>query len=97
MSLSSAANITLATIRTSDPQLPLYWTTNIHASYQLTDNIQIFGLVNNLFNNRNATYGAFFDTTSNTQIANGVAYTDARTTVTPLQPVSLYGGVKMTF
>ena len=79
-----------------NPQLPLYWTTNLHASYQLTDNIQIFGLVNNLFNNRNATYGAFFDTTSNTQIATGLAYTSAQT-VTPLQPVSLYGGVKMTF
>ena len=38
-----------------NPQLPLYWTTNIHASYQVTDNIQMFGLVNNLFNNRNPT------------------------------------------
>lgn len=79
-----------------NPQLPLYWTVNIHASYQLTDNIQIFGLVNNLFNNRNATYGTFFDTTSDAQIANGTPYTNPRT-VTPLQPVSLYGGVKVTF
>lgn len=77
-------------------QLPLYWTANIHASYQITDNIQIFGLINNLFNNRNASFGAFFDTTSDAQIANGVPYTDPRT-LTPLQPVSLYGGVKMTF
>ncbi len=74
-----------------NPQLPLYWTTNLHASYQVTDNIQVFGLVNNLFNNRIATYGAFFDTTSDAQIANGVPYTNPRT-VTPLQPVSLYGG-----
>ena len=77
-------------------QLPLYWTTNIHASYQLTDNIQIFGLVNNLFNNRNPSYGTFFDTTSDAQIANGVPYTDPRT-VTPLTPLSLYGGIKITF
>ena len=79
-----------------NPQLPLYWTTNLHASYQVTDNIQVFGLVNNLFNNRNPTYGTFFDTTSDAQMANGVPYTNPRT-VTPLQPVSLYGGVKMTF
>ncbi|VTZ51446.1 TonB-dependent receptor [Methylocella tundrae] len=79
-----------------NPQLPLYWTANIHASYQLTDNIQIFGLVNNLFNNRNATYGSFFDTTTNAQIANGTALTDPRNQ-TPMTPLSLYGGVKVTF
>ncbi len=79
-----------------NPQLPLYWTANIHASYQVTENIQIFGLVNNLFNNRNATFGAFFDTGTNAQIANGLPLTDPRT-LTPLQPVSLYGGVKVTF
>ena len=79
-----------------NPQLPLYWTVNIHASFQLTDNVQVFGLVNNLFNNRNATFGTFFDTTSDTAIANGVTYTSPRT-LTPLAPVSVYGGVKVTF
>ncbi len=79
-----------------NPQLPLYWTVNIHASYQLTDNIQIFGLINNLFNNRNASFGTFFDTGTDAQIANGLPLTNPRT-LTPLQPVSLYGGVKVTF
>jgi iron complex outermembrane receptor protein len=80
----------------ANPQLPLYWTANIHASYQITENIQLFGLVNNLFNNRNATYGTFFDTTTNAQKANGTPLTDPRT-LTPLAPVSLYGGLKVTF
>ncbi|PNG26827.1 TonB-dependent receptor [Methylocella silvestris] len=79
-----------------NPQLPLYWTANIHASYQVTENIQVFGLVNNLFNNRNATYGAFFDTTTNAQIANGTSLTDPRT-LTPLAPISVYAGVKVNF
>jgi iron complex outermembrane recepter protein len=79
-----------------NPQLPLYWTVSIHASYQLTDNIQIFGRVNNLFNNRNASFGTFFDTGTDAQIANGLPLTNPRT-LTPLQPISLYGGVKVTF
>ena len=58
-----------------NPQLPLYWTVNIHASYQLTDNIQIFGLVNNLFNNRNATFRDVSSTpATDAQIANGPAF-----------------------
>jgi iron complex outermembrane receptor protein len=80
-----------------DPKLPAYWTVNLHASYQVNDNIQFFGLVNNLFNNRNASYGTFFDTATNAQLATPVSFTGNARTVTPLQPLSLYGGVKVTF
>lgn len=80
-----------------NPQLPLYWTANLHASYQITDNIQIFGLVNNLFNNRNATYGAFFDTGTDAQLAVATHFTGNARMITPAQPMSFYGGVKITF
>jgi len=43
------------------PKLPLYLGANLHASYQLDEHVQLFGLINNLFNNRNATYGTFFN------------------------------------
>ncbi len=79
-----------------NPMMPMYWTANLHASYQLTENFQIFGIVNNLFNNRNASYGSFFETDTNAQLANGVSFTDPRT-LTPLAPLAFYGGVKVNF
>ena len=80
-----------------NPQLPLYWVANLHASYQMDEHVQFFGLINNLFNNRNATYGTFFDTSTNAQSASAIPFTSDPRTVTPLQPISFYGGVKVTF
>ena len=31
-------------------KLPAYWVVNLHTSYQISKNVQVFGLVNNLFN-----------------------------------------------
>ena len=80
-----------------NPKLPLYWVANLHASYQLDEHIQFFGLINNIFNNRNATYGTFFNTGTDAQLATPIAFTNNPRTVTPLQPISFYGGVKVTF
>ena len=80
-----------------NPQLPLYWVANLHASYQVDEHFQFFGLINNLFNNRNATYGTFFDTGTGAQQASLIPFTSDPRTVTPLQPISFYGGVKVTF
>jgi iron complex outermembrane receptor protein len=80
-----------------NPQLPAYWVANLHGSYQVTDNIQFFGLVNNLFNNHYATYGTYFDTTTDSQFATARQFTGNPQTITPAQPISLYGGVKVTF
>ncbi|MDQ6704319.1 MAG: TonB-dependent receptor [Pseudomonadota bacterium] len=81
-----------------NPKLPLYWVANLHASYQMDEHVQFFGLINNIFNNRNATYGAFFDTGTDAQRAlPTVPFTNDSRTITPLQPVSFYGGVKVTF
>lgn len=78
-------------------KLPLYWFANLHASYQVNDQVQFFGLINNIFNSRNATYGTFFDTGTDAQLATPIPFTFDPRMVTPLPPVSFYGGVKMTF
>jgi iron complex outermembrane receptor protein len=81
-----------------NPQLPMYWVANLHASYQITNNVQIFGLINNLFNNHYATYGTFFDQTTDAQFAgNPVNFVSDPRTITPAQPIAFYGGVKVTF
>src|SRR3984893_5776093 len=80
-----------------NPKLPLYWVANLHASYQLDEHVQFFGLINNLFNNRNATYGTFFNTGTDAQLASPIPFTNNPRNVTPLQPISFYGGVKVIF
>ena len=81
-----------------NPQLPMYWVANLHASYLIADNVQFFGLINNLFNNHFATYGTFFDTGTDAQYAgNPVNFVSNPRTITPAQPIAFYGGVKVTF
>ena len=47
-----------------NPKLPAYWVVNLHSSYKVTENIEVFGLVRNLFNQHYAVLGTFFDVTS---------------------------------
>jgi outer membrane receptor protein involved in Fe transport len=75
MCSSPVLNITLAITPTRTPKLPLYWVANLHASYQLDEHVQFFGLINNLFNNRNATFGTFFNTGTNAQQASQIPFT----------------------
>jgi hypothetical protein len=55
-------------------------------------------LVNNVFDHRYATYGAFYDTgifnVSGNPSAPNLTSPD---TITPAQPLSVYGGVKLRF
>jgi outer membrane receptor protein involved in Fe transport len=44
-----------------NPKLSDYWVANLHGSYQLTKELQIYGFVNDLFNRKFATFGTFFD------------------------------------
>jgi len=81
-----------------NPQLPMYWVANLHAYYQLAENVQFFGLINNLFNNHYFAYGTFFDRGTDAQYAgNPVNFVADPRMVTPGQPIALYGGVKVTF
>jgi iron complex outermembrane recepter protein len=78
-----------------NPQLPAYWVANLHTSYQITDGIQFFADLRNLFNRRYATYGTYFETGA-VRNAIAVALTDPRT-ITLAQPLSVYAGIKMTW
>ena len=78
-------------------QLPAYTVVNADASYQVSKNIQVYAMVQNVFDSRYYTYGTFFDTT---QIPNygagGAPFTDPRS-LSPAQPRSYYAGLKVTF
>ncbi len=78
-------------------KLPAYAVFNLHASYQVTPNFQVYARVNNIFDNHYATYGTFFETDALPNFANGGAsFTDPRS-LNPAQPRSFYGGMKITF
>lgn len=76
-----------------NPKLADYWVANLHGSYQLTKELQIYGVVNNLFNRKFATSGTFFDTQSTVANAIPNALNDPRM-VTPAQPLSVYVGMR---
>ena len=73
-------------------KVPAYWVTNLHTSYQLTKEVQVFGLVTNLFNQRYYTYGTYFELDG---VARGCQLRLHRSAhVTPAQPLAVYGGVR---
>jgi iron complex outermembrane receptor protein len=75
-----------------NPKMPAYWTVNLHSSYQITKNIELFGLVRNLFNQHYYVYGTFFETDSFPYLN----LTDSRTFL-PGMPFAAYGGLRATF
>jgi iron complex outermembrane receptor protein len=78
-------------------QLPGYAVFNLHASYQIDKTYQVYGRIDNVFNNQYATYGTFFDTTQVPNFANGGApFTDPRS-LSPARPRAFYAGLKATF
>jgi len=75
-----------------NPRIPAYWVVNLHSSYQISKNFEVFGLVKNLFNQRYYVYGTFFDTASFPYLN----LTDPRTFV-PGMPFAAYVGARATF
>ena len=75
-----------------NPKVPAYWTVNLHSSYQLTKNVELFGLVRNLFDQHYYVYGTFFETDSFPYLN----LTDPRTFV-PGMPLAAYAGLRGTF
>jgi len=79
------------------PRLPGYAVFNVYTSYQINKTFQIYGRVNNVFDNRYATYGTFFARDDVPNFANGGApFTDPRS-VSPALPRAFYAGLKATF
>jgi iron complex outermembrane recepter protein len=75
-----------------NPKVPAYWTVNLHSSYQVTKNVELFALVKNLFNQHYYVFGTFFDTTSFPYLN----LTDPRTFL-PGMPFAFYAGARATF
>src|SRR5215469_3418866 len=78
-----------------NPKLPGYIVANLRSSYQVTDNIQFYVLIKNLFDNKYATYGIFNDPTKSP--LPGVANPSDPRFVSVAPPISVYGGIKITF
>jgi len=72
--------------------LPSWATVNLRTSYQLTKNLQIYGLIENAGNTRARTFGTFFNTTQ----LPFISFSDPRQ-VSISAPFGIYGGVKVTF
>jgi outer membrane receptor protein involved in Fe transport len=78
-------------------KLPGYAVFNLHASYQIDKNFQIYARADNIFDNRYASYGTFFDTGDVPNFTNGGApFTDPRS-LSPARPRAIYTGLKVTF
>ncbi len=54
----------------SNAQLAGYAKVNLHTSYDITDQIQVYGLIDNLFDKRFGTYGTFFDPEEASEVSN---------------------------
>jgi iron complex outermembrane receptor protein len=74
-----------------NPKLPAYWVVNLHSSYKISENVEVFGLVRNVFNQHYAVAGTFFDIASYPFLN----LTDPRT-FTPGMPFAAYLGVRGT-
>ena len=72
-----------------NPKVPAYWVVNLHSSYHVTKNVEVFGLVRNLFNQRYYTFGTFFQTDSFPYLN----LTDPRTFI-PGAPFAAYAGLR---
>ena len=75
--------------------LPGYARVDLHTSYDITDNIQIYGLVKNLFDRKYGLYGTYFEFDEVPDLS-GPGFTDARR-MSLAQPFAAYGGVKVKF
>ena len=62
------------------PKVPAYAVLNLHTSYQVTPNIEVFGLINNVLNQHYYLGGTFFQTggfaSANPGVTNLLAYAD---------------------
>jgi iron complex outermembrane recepter protein len=77
------------------PPLPGYFTVNVSASYQLTDNVQLFAWAENITNTRYDTFGTF-SPTSSVFLAQAPGATNPRS-LSPAAPIGGFGGVRISF
>nr|WP_238182590.1 TonB-dependent receptor [Methylobacterium trifolii] len=76
-----------------NPKLPAYLVLGLNTSYQVTPNLQVFGLITNLTNNKYANFGTFAERGN---VVGNLTINDPRTT-TLAQPLSIYAGLRYSF
>jgi iron complex outermembrane recepter protein len=80
-----------------NPQLPGYGVVNLRTSYEIEKGVTLYGLITNVFDHKYATYGTFYDL--QIQNVSGQASTNLTNAdmITPGQPLSVYGGLRIKF
>jgi iron complex outermembrane recepter protein len=83
-----------------NPKVPAYWVVNLHGSYQLNKTVELFGLINNVFNQHYFAAGTFFDAGGFNSATFGnpnfSVLNDPRTFV-PGMPFAAYVGLRARF
>ena len=82
-----------------DAKLASYARVDLHTSYDVTNNLQVYGLVKNLFDQRYGLYGTYFDAGEVSDVdtaLGGPGFNDPRT-ISPSMPFAAYGGVKVRY
>ena len=79
--------------------LASYARVDLNTSYDVTDNVQVYGLVKNLFDSKYGLYGTYFEANEVSEVdkaLGGAGFTDPRT-ISPSMPFAAYGGVKVKY
>jgi len=76
-------------------KIPPYFVLNLHTSYQLTENLQLFGLIENAFNAKYYTYGTF-SPTSSVFLVQAPGAANPRS-YSPAAPIAGTVGIRLTF
>lgn len=79
-----------------------YAKVDIRSGYNITENIQIYGMVNNIFDARYGLYGVFFNKEAGERAAEADGTEDviengSSRSITPGAPAAAYGGVKFRY
>ncbi len=79
-----------------------YAKVDLRTSYNVTENIQIYGLIDNVFDSHYGLFGAFFNQEAAGEAgeADGLDddfFENSSRTITPAPPVAAYGGIKVRY
>ncbi len=75
------------------PQVPGYAVFGLHTSYQIGKQLQVYGLIQNIFNQHYATYGGLYDTGA---LPNAAPYLTDPRSLGAAAPFAAYAGLKYT-
>ncbi len=79
-----------------------YTRVDLNTSYKVSDNIEFYGFVNNVFDREYGLFGTFFEADEASEVVEGggvapiTEFRDPRT-ILPAPPVAAYGGVRIKF